>query len=222
MTKEISLVFICNPHNPTATILEKSELTKIVNHAENQETIIVFDEAYAEYAARNHYCSALKFLRDSESVLVLRTFSKIYGLAGLRCGYALGNKKLIEHLSCIRNVIPFNSNRFSQAAASECIKDQEFVNEVYHLNKKTKEFFGNSLKEMGLNLLECQTNFVLVPLPCSSEKLCQTLQDKHQILVRNATSLGFKNHIRITMGTPAQMEKLAAILGQTIEAIQQL
>src|SRR5690554_4519790 len=202
------LVFLCNPHNPAGTILSNKEVRFLINCAERHGTILVFDEAYWEYVVDESYSSVVNYIKDVENVVVFRTFSKMYGLAGLRCGYAIAPQKLIDQMACIRNALPFNTNRLAQKASLVCLSDDNFVNEVKYKNDQTKKWFCKELERIGWEYIPSVANFVLVKTPFSSHDFCRILLSQYKIAVKNGDSFGLDNHVRISIGLQEQMEYL--------------
>lgn len=212
------LWFLCNPHNPTGTILKPGDLEYLLDIAKENGVIAVVDEAYAEYADPNVFQSAAPHIKRYPHLIVMRTFSKIYGLAGLRCGYAIGNQDLIRHLWKVKHVLPFSVNRFALATAAAALEDQAFVQDCYRKTEEVKQFFQTALNKLGLDYSPSQTNFILVRFDKDVEPICEELKEKHRILIRSAKPFGFPHHGRITLGTLHQMQRLADALSNIKEA----
>ncbi len=221
------LCFLCNPHNPTGTAIRPSDERYLIETASRCNVVTVVDEAYAEYADPSeheagrekvdqipeNFCervpvfeSALSLVHQYPNVIVTRTFSKIYGIAGLRCGYAIGNKLLIEQLKKTRHAVPFNVNRLALIVGCAAIQDQNFVRECYRKTEEVKQFFYRWLKEKNLSYVPSFTNFVLVHFNRETDSICAELKDRYQILVRSGTPFGYPHSIRITLGTLDQMK----------------
>ena len=159
VNKKTKIVFLANPNNPTGTIISKKELLKLRKKLRSN-ILLVIDDAYFEYVKDKNYSSGMKLFSNSKNVIVTRTFSKIYGLAGLRIGWGYGPKNLIYALNKVKP--PFNINRAALFAAVESIKDVKWLNkEIEHVNKWTKIFFNN-FKNLGIETNLSHGNFSLV------------------------------------------------------------
>lgn len=206
------IVFICNPHNPTGTVLGHKEIKEIVREAKKNNTILVVDDAYAEFADPEKFCSAKPFVDNGDPVLMIKTFSKAYGLAGLRCGYVVGSEELVRQIEGIRKSIPFSVNQIATAAAEAAIRDNHFVAYTVSQNCNVKQRFQDDLQAAGIPYIPSETNFVLVETPYSANLFCKAFEDAFGILVRDMTPLGLPNHIRVSIGTEKDMLKVAASL----------
>ncbi|MBE6051253.1 MAG: histidinol-phosphate aminotransferase family protein [Clostridium sp.] len=201
MNENIDVIYICNPHNPTGTIMNEADLESIIKLAKKYGSIVIIDEAYAEYANSNVYSSALKYVKAGERVIITRTFSKIYGLAGLRCGYAIGHPHLIDKMKQVKKSLPYNVNILAQKAALASIQCPEFIQKVKKNNNKVKEWFYNQLNVLDVQYVRSETNFVLIKVPVDSKMFCKELYSKYGILVKDAGAFGFDNHIRVSLGS---------------------
>lgn len=200
------LSFICNPHNPTGTFLYDEEMEHLVNMIENTKSILIVDEACIDYVTNRKCSSTVRYVRIGKPVVLFRTFSKLYGMAGLRCGYVIGPDQLIEKMMIVRNALPFNVNQLALCAAIASMKDEKFANDVRKNNEKVKNWFYSQLKSMGLSYIESQANFVLVKLPVSSQLFSERLFKEYGILVRDASCFGFNNYVRISLATLEMMQ----------------
>ncbi|MGQ0841949.1 pyridoxal phosphate-dependent aminotransferase [Actinokineospora sp.] len=197
--------FVCNPHNPTGTVLTGAELEFLAAAARGGSTLIV-DEAYAEYAGAE-FASALPLVAGDASVCVLRTFSKAYGLAGLRVGYVIGPPQLVAQIGHLRRALPYNVNRLAQTAAVAALADQDFVRRTTKLTVEIREWFGRELTALGLNCVPSNANFLLVEFgEDSSEVAAALLACGYH--VRDTTGMGLPGHIRISIGTRGEMVTL--------------
>ena len=207
VTKKTKVVFLANPNNPTGTFINKIELKNLRKKLRN-DILLVIDDAYFEYVQQRDYSSGLKLFSKYKNVLITRTFSKIYGLAGLRVGWGYASKEIINILKQIKP--PFNANRPALFAASAAIKDNKWLQkETKHINKWSKIFF-NAFKKMKIETNESKVNFLLVNFDrvnISSNKVFQKLA-KSGILVRKMDIYGIKNSLRITIGKSEENKKL--------------
>ena len=207
VTKKTKVVFLANPNNPTGTFINKIELKNLRKKLRNN-ILLVIDDAYFEYVQQRDYSSGLKLFSKYKNVLITRTFSKIYGLAGLRVGWGYASKEIINILNQIKP--PFNINRPALFAASAAVKDSSWLKkEIKHINKWSKIFF-NTFKKMKIETNESKVNFLLVNFDrvnISSNKVFQKLA-KSGILVRKMDIYGIKNSLRITIGKSEENKKL--------------
>ena len=197
--KNAKIVFIANPNNPTGDFIEKKELIKLIN-AIDKNALIVIDEAYIEYLGEEHSLIDFFLSEKRENLVILRTFSKIYGLAGLRVGYCFASKKVISALRRIK--LPVNVPYLSQKGcqiALECDKFRE--NSKKHVETEKERIFKN-LKQNGIDFLECKGNFYLV----KDEKAKETVEklESKGIVVRSLAPYGINDYFRITVGTKEQ------------------
>ena len=201
ITKKTKIIFIANPDNPTGSFVNNRELENFLKSV--PENILVFiDEAYFEYARLiPSYPDSLQFLKDNyNNIFISRTFSKAYGLAGLRIGYGISNNKNIEILNKVRE--PFNVNSLAQIAALHALKDQEHLQKVVRATQREKEKMYEELRRMGLEYKETATNFILIKVH-DSQKVCRELLKKG-IIVRDLDRWGLKGFIRVTVGRPIE------------------
>ena len=207
VTKKTKVVFLANPNNPTGTFINKIELKNLRKKLRNN-ILLVIDDAYFEYVQQRDYSSGLKLFSKYKNVLITRTFSKIYGLAGLRVGWGYASKEIINILNQIKP--PFNINRPALFAASAAVKDSNWLKkEIKHINKWSKIFF-DTFKKMKIETNESKVNFLLVNFDrvnISSNKVFQKLA-KSGILVRKMDIYGIKNSLRITIGKSEENKKL--------------
>ena len=197
---------MANPNNPTGTKINKKELLKLRKKLRSN-ILLVVDDAYYEYVKDKNYSSGIKLFSNSKNVIVTRTFSKIYGLAGLRIGWGYGSKNLIYALNQIKP--PFNINRAALFAAAKSIKDSKWLNkEIKHVNKWTKIFYRN-FKKLRIDTNFSYGNFLLV-------KFDRIRLAKNGILVRKMDVYKIKNSLRITIGNSLENRKLIKIIRKVI------
>ena len=210
VTRKTKVVFLANPNNPTGTYISKKQLTHLRKKLRNNILLIV-DDAYFEYVKQKDYFSGLKLFSRHKNVLVTRTFSKAYGLAGLRIGWGYASKEIINTLNQIKP--PFNVSRPALFAASAAIKDISWLKkEVNHIRKWNKILF-KKFKEMKIITNESKTNFLLLNFDrvnISSKKVFQKLANAG-ILVRAMNIYGIKNSLRITIGNSKENKKLISV-----------
>jgi len=208
------MVILCNPNNPTGTILRHDELAALLDRIP-AGTLVVLDEAYAEFADDPAFPDALALLRGHANLVVLRTFSKIYGLAGLRVGYALAHPDVIGYLARVRE--PFPVDRLAQAAAEAVLEDPDYVRASFENNQRGKAFLAQAFADMGLDHVPTQANFILVNLARPADEVADRLLARG-VIIRPGSIWDLPTWARITVGTPAEnarlVEALRAVLGR--------
>nr|WP_240969016.1 histidinol-phosphate transaminase [Streptomyces sp. HNM0575] len=202
--------YVCNPHNPCGTALPGPALEQLVSAARAGGTPLVFDEAYHEFGPPAQP-QAREQLRDGTPVLALRTFSKAYGLAALRIGYALGPAELIAEVRRTLSVLPFSVNRAAQAAALAALADQEFLGRVRQDCEQRRRWFCAELARRGHRYLPSVTNFVAVEVAASGEAQ-DLLAREHGILVRDTGMFGFPGHLRVSLGSVDELREFLGAL----------
>ena len=209
------IVYICTPNNPTGDATSKEDVLKIIN-AIDDDTLVVVDGAYMEYAAAKDkkYRIEPKDIMKFSNVIYLGTFSKAYGLGGMRVGYGIGDKKLINELYKMRP--PFNITTLSLASAIEACKDETFVEESIALHMKEIIRYENFAKENGFEYIDSYTNFItyLFSDNMDSTKISDALL-KQGVIIRNLASYGM-NAVRITIGTKEQNDRLFEVFSKVI------
>jgi histidinol-phosphate aminotransferase len=195
----IKLVFIANPNNPTGTLSAKNEMAKFLalwgNHPER---LIILDEAYHEYVNSSDYVSGSEWRKSYSQVITLRTFSKIYGMAGLRLGYMIAPADVVSYFNRVRT--PFNINTVAQVAGIAALSDQEFVNHSVQINTSGMEQVCKALKELNLSFLKSFGNFVFFDSAIDSQILNQHLLKKG-LVIRPLKNYGFQTQFRMSIGT---------------------
>jgi histidinol-phosphate aminotransferase len=201
VSKKTKIIFLANPNNPTGTYLTKSELLRLQKKL-NKKILLVLDDAYFEYMKNKDYSSSLDIFKKKNNVIILRTFSKIYGLASLRVGWGYGPKKIIDAMYKIKP--PFNVNKIAQMAAVEALKDKNFIRSSIKHNtiwaKKIKFF----LKKFNISTNEISANFFLLNFDnCkySANYISKKLQSKGIILRLTKEGYNIKNKLRLTIGS---------------------
>ncbi|MCM8821244.1 MAG: histidinol-phosphate transaminase [Candidatus Omnitrophica bacterium] len=192
------IVILCNPNNPTGSHINKKQLEKFMKNIP-ERIVILSDEAYFEYAEDPQFGSCIDWL-GRKNVIVTRTFSKIYGLAGLRIGYGIATQDIIKTMEKIRP--PFNTTSLAQYAALAAIDDHVFVEKSLINNRKEKKFLAENLKNLGFNVFPSQANFIFCSHKLNAGTICKELEEKG-IILRPMAGFGMKdNFIRITIGKP--------------------
>ncbi len=215
VTKKTKIVFLANPNNPTGTIITRQELLKLRKKLRS-DILLVVDDAYYEYVKDKNYLSGMELFTNSKNVIVTRTFSKIYGLAGLRIGWGYGARNLVYALNKIKP--PFNINRAALFAAVESIKDVKWLNkEIKHVSKWSKIFY-KIFKNFGIETNPSYGNFLLVnfnKIRKNSKRIFLKLAQSG-VLVRKMDVYKIKNSLRISIGNNSENKKFIKIIGKII------
>ena len=213
ITPQTKVVFIANPNNPTATMVTADEVEHFMARVP-ERTIVVFDEAYNEFAQGPDFPDSLSYVRQGRKVIVLRTMSKAASLAGLRMGYAVADPDAISLMNRIRQ--PFNVNSLAQVAALAALDDENHVLECVRMNEAGKAFLYEEFKTLGVKYVPSRANFILVDVGRNAADIYQKLLHEG-VIVRPMTSFGMETGLRITVGTPEENRRLIkglrAVLG---------
>jgi len=207
------VVFLANPDNPNGTWFGKAVLDRFLA-AVPRDVLVVLDEAYVEYVATADFPDGLEVRRRHPNVVVVRTFSKIYGLAGLRLGYGVASREIVEYLDRVRE--PFNVNLVAQAAGIAALDDVEHVARSRALVASERPFVADGLRALGATIWPSQTNFLLADFPGRPGKDLFEALLREGVVVRPMGGYGFPTAQRITLGTRAENGKLLAALGKVL------
>lgn len=207
------LIFVCNPNNPTGTMNTQKEMDALVSKV-SQNTIVVIDEAYGEYVDSPDYPDSLVYVKDKKNVIVLRTFSKIYGLAGLRVGYAIARPEIIKYLNLVR--LPFSVNRLAQIAASAALSDAGHIEKSIKNNSEGKAYLYKELDKLGVSYVKTEANFIFINLNNDADMAFMELM-RRGVIVRPLSSFGMPGSIRVTIGTQEQNKKFIGALSEFVK-----
>ena len=213
VTEKTRLVWVCNPNNPTGTMVDHDALVSFLDQLPDH-VITVIDEAYEEYVTDNSYPDSLSLLDYNPNIVILRTFSKIYGLASFRAGYGIAHPNVIQELSRVRE--PFNLNRLAQEAASAALDDQTFVTYCRNQNRLGIKQLTEVLDSMDIFYFPSQANFLLIDTGYDSDEAFQFLL-RRGIIVRSGSSLGFPNYLRVTIGNSEENAQFIAAFQAFLE-----
>lgn len=211
ITDKTRLVFIANPNNPTGTMVDQAAIDRFMARVPEQ-VIVVFDEAYFEFP--DSPPDALKYVREGRNVCVLRTFSKIHGLAALRVGYGLASKNVATLLQKARQ--PFNVNAIAQAGALAALNDSSHIEKTLAVNAEGMAFYEAALRERGLEFVPSYANFLLIKVGEGDRVFRDML--KQGVIVRAMSSYKLPDWVRISIGTPAQNERCIEVLDAVLAA----
>jgi len=203
VSSKTKIIYISNPNNPTGKALKKEEIRGFL-HSLPPDIIVVLDEAYIEFVTDSNIVSAVDLLELYSGLVILRTFSKAYGLAGLRIGYGLASDIIIDGMNLTRQ--PFNVNYLAQVAALAALDDKEFLDRTSAVISDGLEFLYSQLDFMGIEYIKTQTNFFLIKTPLGAQETYQRML-KEGVIVRSMESFGLKNYIRLNVGMPEENER---------------
>jgi histidinol-phosphate aminotransferase len=209
ITEKTKIIYLANPNNPTGTIFTRHEFDRFYAHVP-ERVLIILDEAYFEYAQDNHrYPDSMHYRYDN--VITLRTFSKIYGLAGVRIGYGFAHEELITNLLKVK--LPFEPSTLAQVAGIAALDDTEFVHRSLELNVRGRRLITEGLRKMGFEVIPSEANFVMAPLESAAAGTWLTEELlKRGIIVRQITAFGLPHAIRISTGTDEENHMLLEAL----------
>jgi histidinol-phosphate aminotransferase len=206
------VIFIANPNNPTGTYVNRSAVDKFLNSLP-ADIVVVFDEAYLEFANSKDFPLSLNYFRQGKNVIILRTFSKIYGLAGLRIGYGIAREEFIRYLERARQ--PFNVNSLAQEAALAALDDTIFIRKAKKAASDGKQYLYGELDSLKINYLPSAANFILINLKQDGLKIFNQLLEEG-VIVRDMCQYGLKNFIRVTIGTEKENRKFVIALKKVL------
>jgi histidinol-phosphate aminotransferase len=210
ITPNTRLVVLANPNNPTGTIVRRKQLD-VFMQAVPDRVLVILDEAYFEYVADAEYPDALAYVRAGKPVLILRTFSKVFGLAGLRIGYGISTRPVVDTLYKVR--MAFNTNSVAQVAALAALDDHEHVQKSLRLNRAGLELLYAGFRARGVRYVPSFANFVLVELGRPAKETTQALL-KHGVIVRPAW--GSPTCMRVSVGTEEQNQRFLSALDKVL------
>lgn len=209
ITPKTKMIFIVNPNNPTGTYVTTQEVEAFLKQVP-EHVVVCFDEAYVDFVDAPDFPQTLSYVKAGRpNVVVLRTFSKAYGLAGLRIGYGLASKEIVEYLHKVRQ--PFNVNSLAQAAATAALDDTFFRWRTKWLVVRGRKFFYRKLAKLGLEYLPSQANFILVNMKADGQEVYQYLL-KQGMIIRPMGAYDLPDWIRVTIGRRSQNAKLIRLL----------
>lgn len=216
ITERTKIVYLCTPNNPTGTYIPELEMKRLLDRLPTR-VLVVVDTAYRHYATATDYSDGIDFIKMGYPVITLNTFSKIYGLAGIRIGYGAASEAIIRTLLQVKE--PFNVNALAQAAASAALGDEEHVQASCRMNEQGRLQIYEGLRRLSIPYSESMSNFILAKLGEQAEILYHKLMERG-IIVRYAKGWGLPEHIRISVGTveenQALLDALGEILGHTM------
>jgi len=213
VTDRTRMVLIANPNNPTGTLVTHAAVARLLDRIP-RDVILVLDEAYDEYVTDPKKPDLRPLVLEGRNVVILHTFSKAYGLAGLRVGYGIMRPEIAALLNRVRS--PFNVNLPAQAAAAAALGDGEHVARTVALNAEGRDYFYHEFARMGLDYVPSEGNFVLVDVGRDARAVFEALQHKG-VIVRSAHGMGMSHHIRVSTGTMPQNQRFIAALKEVLD-----
>ncbi len=209
---DTTIVYLCNPNNPTGTLLDAETVVSFVERVP-PDVLVVVDEAYHEYVTDDRHVSAVRLVEDHPNVVVARTLSKIYGLAGLRVGYVVGQAETVAELR--RPQAPFSVNSLAQVAAVEAVRHPDRVEERRELNRRGREALERGLAELGVSYVPSQTNFVFFR-PGPDTDLTAERFLGHGVVIRGLS----KGWVRVTVGSEEENRRFLQVLAAELDRLR--
>ncbi|MCT4563155.1 MAG: histidinol-phosphate transaminase [Maledivibacter sp.] len=204
INENTKLIFVCNPNNPTGNIMTGEEIDYLFNNIP-EHIVVVLDEAYYEYAIKNpEYPDSINILKKRPNTIILRTFSKVAGLAGVRTGYCLTSKEIANEMTKVKGV--FNANRLAQVAAVAALEDDEHIEKTVKLNYESMEMMEKYFEDNNLEYIKSNSNFIFVNINMDSRVVFQRLLEQG-VIMRPGYLWNWDNWIRVSTGTIEQTQK---------------
>lgn len=203
VNERTKLIFIANPNNPTGTLTYHQEVEKLLQDLP-ESVLLILDEAYFEYVDHPDYPNGIDYVQQGLNVVAMRTFSKAYGLAGLRAGYAVARPELIDPMNRLRE--PFNLNALAQAACVAALQDQSHVQQTRKLNQASLRTFYQCCERLGLRYVPSYANFLLIDTARHARAVFDALL-REGVITRSGEPLGLPQFIRVNTGTPDQNQR---------------
>ncbi len=206
VTEKTRLIWVCNPNNPSGTFVDHDAFVSFLDRLPDH-VITIIDEAYVEYVTDASFSDSLSLLDYNPNIIILRTFSKIYGLASFRAGYGVAHPDVIQELSRVRE--PFNLSRLAQTAAEAALDDQTFVMYCRNQNRLGMKQIMEQLDSFGVSYYPSQANFLLIDTGYDGDEAFQFLL-RRGVIVRSGNALGFPSSLRVTIGNKEENEQFIA------------
>jgi histidinol-phosphate aminotransferase len=211
----VRVIYLANPNNPTGTMFTAEALDRFLEKVP-PEVLVILDEAYCEYVERGDYSHSLDYVREGRYLIVLRTFSKMYGLAGLRVGYGIGHPEIIDALNRVRS--PFNVSGVAQAAALAALDDTEHVRRSLESNRRGLAYLQKEFARLGLKVVPSVTNFLYLEPGHDPQRIYEALLEMG-VIVRPLSWMGMPEGLRITVGTEEENQRVVRALGKCLSVL---
>jgi len=212
ITSKTKMIFLCNPNNPTGSGIFAEEFERFLKKLPEQ-IIVVMDEAYIEFVRDKNIAISLNYLGENKAIVALRTFSKVYGLAGLRIGYGIMPEEIAQILNRVRQ--PFNASSLAQIGAKAALDDDVFLSKTINLVHEGLDFLYESLDRLQIEYFPTQTNFFLINIRTKATDVFERMLSKG-IIVRDMTSYGYPEYIRVSVGLPDENARFIEALEQVL------
>jgi histidinol-phosphate aminotransferase len=210
------MIFVTNPNNPTGLIVSRNQVDAFMDRVPPL-VLVVFDEAYHEYVEADEYPDSRRYIKEGRNVVMTRTFSKVYGLAGMRIGYGVAPKEIIAAL--LRTQPAFHCGSVAIAAARASLEDRDHFRRSREVNAEGKKFLYRCFEELGLRYLPSQANFILlINLPYDVEAINQAML-RRGVIIRPTSPFGLPQALRVTVGTREENERMITAFGQALEEL---
>ncbi|NLO20415.1 MAG: histidinol-phosphate transaminase [Syntrophomonadaceae bacterium] len=211
--EQTKIIYLCNPNNPTGTIVSRAEMDGFMAQVPG-DVLVVFDEAYFEYVESPDFAQGMDYLQDYSNVIVSRTFSKIYGLAGLRIGYMVAHPEIVAAVERITE--PFNVNLLAQVGALAALDDSKHLSASQTVNREGKVYLYRQLEQMGLKYVPTEANFIFLDTGQDCQPVFRELLSRG-VIVRTGDNFGFPTYIRVTIGNPEQNQRFIKTLQEILK-----
>jgi histidinol-phosphate aminotransferase len=213
ITSRTRMVFLCNPNNPTGNVIFKKDFENFMDSLP-PEVVVVVDEAYFEFIRDQEKCaSGIEYLDEARPLVTLRTFSKAYGLAGLRIGYGIMPEKIAGLLNRVRQ--PFNTSSLAQIGAKAALDDKAFLKKTLEITHKGLDYLHAALDRLGIKYFPTQTNFFLIDVEKDADEIFESML-RHGVIVRSMKSYGYPQYIRINVGLAEENARFIEVLEKAI------
>ena len=213
ITEHTSIIFVANPNNPTGTALNREALYDFLSKVP-ERVIVVLDEAYIEYNQGGNFPNGLSFLEEFSNLIVTRTFSKAWGLAGLRVGYSVSNSEIADVLNRVRQ--PFNVNSLALAAAAAALEDNEYLEKSVNLNRQGMQQLVSAFERLDYDYIPSLGNFVCYDTKTSGVEIYQQMLQQG-VIVRPVSNYGMESHLRVSVGLPEENARFIEVLESLTE-----
>lgn len=216
VTDRTKVIFVCNPNNPTGTTITAADAAAFLVRIPDN-VLVIFDEAYFEFVDTDNFPDTIQYVNEGrENILVLRTFSKIYGLAGLRLGYAIGAPSILSALNKVKE--PFSVNLLAQTAGLAVLEDQEFRQKTFQITQEGRKYLYQEFDRLDLNYVKSQTNFIMTEIGPRANEIIEKMTCKG-VVIRPCSAYDLPYFARISIGTPEQNARLVKTLEEVLNAV---
>ncbi|WP_249669843.1 histidinol-phosphate transaminase [Polycladospora coralii] len=217
VTTKTKIIYLCSPNNPTGTYIKKADLDSFFQKIP-QDIIVVFDGAYSQYAIADDYTNGIEYVEMGKKIIVLQTFSKIYGLAGIRVGMGISSSEIVACIHKVRE--PYNVNQLAQIAAEAAIRDIQHVEASREMNEEGRQYLYRAFEELDVSYIKTMSNFIFVHVGTDAKRIYEKLIHKG-VMVRFGGVWGLSHYLRITIGLKSENQLLIAALKEIMNEIDE-